>query len=149
MPCRSERSQRAEHRKDGDYSPQSPHIFTSLGESEGQTSLEWRTRGLPEQTSRESEGEHPSNGGQRDCLNRLIWLLDRQRGRRRRRTFCRGASMQGMSPIADPHVCNLPPTADRTEYAELHCWCGRVWYLAWFRMSDGSMAGPSWILEGA
>jgi hypothetical protein len=24
-----------------------------------------------------------------------------------------------MTPIADPHICKLPPTADRAEYAEL------------------------------
>ena len=32
---------------------------------------------------------------------------------------------------------------------EWHCFCGRVWYLSWFPMPDGSMAGPSWILETA
>jgi hypothetical protein len=49
----------------------------------------------------------------------------------------------------DPHICDLPPTAERTEYAELRCPCGRRWFLSWFRMPDGSMAGPSWILEEA
>jgi hypothetical protein len=52
-----------------------------------------------------------------------------------------------MTTIADPHVCKLPFTAERTEYAELECHCRRRWYLSWFRMPDGSMAGPSWILE--
>ncbi len=31
--------------------------------------------------------------------------------------------------------------------AEWHCYCGRRWHLEWFRLRDGSMAGPSWILE--
>ncbi len=52
-----------------------------------------------------------------------------------------------MAPIADPHVCKLPPTWDRTEYAELECHCSRRWFLSWFRMTDGSVSGPSWILE--
>jgi AbiV family abortive infection protein len=43
----------------------------------------------------------------------------------------------------------LPSTWGRTEYAEWRCFCGRHWFLSWFRMPDGSMAGPSWILEGS
>jgi hypothetical protein len=35
-----------------------------------------------------------------------------------------------MTTIADPHVCKLPFTAERTEYAELECHCRRRWYLS-------------------
>jgi hypothetical protein len=53
-----------------------------------------------------------------------------------------------MTPVFfDPHICNLPPTADRTEMADLECQCGRRWHLEWFRMRDGQVAGPSWILD--
>ncbi|HYT80153.1 MAG TPA: hypothetical protein VEQ37_13065 [Actinomycetota bacterium] len=45
-----------------------------------------------------------------------------------------------MTPIADRHVCK-PPSAERTEYAEWECRWGRHWYLSWFRMPDGQMAG--------
>jgi hypothetical protein len=53
-----------------------------------------------------------------------------------------------MTPVFfDPHICKLPPTADRTETAELECRCGRRWYLSWFGIDDASITGPSWILE--
>ena len=54
-----------------------------------------------------------------------------------------------VTPIADPHVCVPPATWGLTEYAEFHCFCGQHWFLSWCRMPDGSVAGPSWILEGA
>src|SRR5438552_400090 len=36
-----------------------------------------------------------------------------------------------MTPIADTHVCKLPHTWNRTEYAEFECFCGRHWFLSW------------------
>lgn len=47
----------------------------------------------------------------------------------------------------DPHVCDPPSTSGRTEMAAWECGCGRHWHLEWFRLLDGRMAGPSWILE--
>jgi hypothetical protein len=53
-----------------------------------------------------------------------------------------------MTSIADPHICILPSPPDETSPPRwLRRRCGRRWHLEWFRMPDGSMAGPSWILE--
>ena len=53
-----------------------------------------------------------------------------------------------MTPIADPHICKPPPSAERTE-PEWECRCGWRWHLEWFRMPGGWTAGPSWILEAS
>jgi hypothetical protein len=53
-----------------------------------------------------------------------------------------------MHPIADPHVCKLPPTADLIrQEMDFECTgCERRWRLEHYVGKDGALLGPSWIL---
>jgi hypothetical protein len=52
-----------------------------------------------------------------------------------------------MSPTADPHACPAP-TKGRTEYAEFECtFCGRYWFLSWFRVPEGRVVGRAGPLK--
>ena len=56
-----------------------------------------------------------------------------------------------MVPIADPHVCAPPPTADhpRARGPVLYdCTCGGRWHVERFYSApDGRYLGSSWILD--